>query len=117
MLAKAIDDFQRAVEKDPKFALAYGLIADSYYLQFYYGYDRRPDSIENARAAAKRALLIDDSIAEAHVAAAGVQLYDQRGRYDESDYRAAMASLRRALALNPNLAIAHQAYSWLPPGL
>src|SRR4029453_10874041 len=50
-LAKAIDYFQRAVEKDPKFARAYGLMADSYYLQFYYGYDRGPDSIENARAA------------------------------------------------------------------
>lgn len=112
-LAKAIDYFQRAVEKDPKFARAYGLMADSYYLQFYYGYDRGPDSIENARAAVKRALLVDDSIAEAYVAAAAVQLYDQTGRYDEADYRAAMDSLRRALALNPNLAIAHQRYAWL----
>jgi TolB-like protein/Flp pilus assembly protein TadD len=111
-LAKAINYFQRAVEKDPKFALAYGLMADSYYLQFYYGYDMRPDSIENARAAAKRALLLDDSIAEAHVAAAGVQLYDRRGRLDESDYQAGMDSLRRAIALNPNLAIAHQRYAW-----
>jgi TolB-like protein/DNA-binding winged helix-turn-helix (wHTH) protein/Flp pilus assembly protein TadD len=111
-LAKAINYFQRAVEKDPKFALAYGLMADSYYLQFYYGYDMRPDSIENARAAAKRALLLDDSIAEAHVAAAGVQLYDRRGRHDESDYQAGMDSLRRAIALNPNLAIAHQRYAW-----
>ena len=116
-LAKAIDYFQRAVETDPKFALAYALMADSYYLQFYYGYDMRPDSIENARAAAKRALLIDDSIAEAHVAVAGVQLYDQRGRYDESDYQAGINSLRRALALNPNLAIAHQRYAWLLSGL
>jgi eukaryotic-like serine/threonine-protein kinase len=102
---KAIDYFQRAVEKDPKFALAYAMMADCHYLQFYYGYDRRPDRIENAKAAAERALLLDDSIAEAHVAIAMIQ-------FNQRDNDKAMASLRHALALNPNLAIAHQRYAW-----
>jgi TolB-like protein/DNA-binding winged helix-turn-helix (wHTH) protein/Flp pilus assembly protein TadD len=112
-LEKAIGYFGRAVEQEPNFALAYALMSDCYYLQFYYNYDRRPDRIGNAKAAAERALLLDDSIAEAHVAAAMAQLYQKGDRVSkESDHQAAMNSLRRALALNPNLAIAHQRYAW-----
>jgi DNA-binding winged helix-turn-helix (wHTH) protein/TolB-like protein/tetratricopeptide (TPR) repeat protein len=104
-LEKAIDYFGRAVEKDPNFALAYALMADCYFLQFSYGYDLQPDRIQNAETAAKRALLLDDSIAESHLAASHFQLY-------QKDYHAGMESLRRALALNPNLAIAHARYAW-----
>jgi tetratricopeptide (TPR) repeat protein len=66
---------------------------------------RWPDRIQNARAATRRALLLDDSIAEAHVAQAMVQFHDKENEK-------AMVSLRRALALNPNLAIAHLRYAW-----
>jgi TolB-like protein/Flp pilus assembly protein TadD len=104
-LEKAIDYFAQAVEKDQHFALAYALMADCYYLQFHYGYDSRPDRIQNAKIAVERALLLDDSIAEAHVAAAMVQLHD-------GENQRAMVSLRRALALNPNSAIAHLRYAW-----
>jgi eukaryotic-like serine/threonine-protein kinase len=102
---KAIDHFGRAIEKDPNFALAYGLMADCYYLQLYYRYDSKPDRIQNAKAAAERALLLDDSIAEGHVALAMV-------KFDQKDHQGGIDSLRRALALNPNLAIAHQRYAW-----
>jgi eukaryotic-like serine/threonine-protein kinase len=102
---KAIDHFGRAIEKDPNFALAYGLMADCYYLQLYYRYDSSPDRIHNAKAAAERALLLDDSIAEGHVALAMV-------KFDQKDHQGGIDSLRRALALNPNLAIAHQRYAW-----
>jgi tetratricopeptide (TPR) repeat protein len=105
-LGKAIDYFGRAIQKDPNFALAYALMADCYYLQLHYGYDSAPDRIQNAKAAAERALLLDDSIAEGHVAAAAVQC-------NRGDYQAGMDSLRRALALNPNLAIAHHRYAWI----
>jgi eukaryotic-like serine/threonine-protein kinase len=112
-LAKAIDYFGRAVGKDPNFALAYALRADCYYLQLYYGYASGPDQISNARAAVERALLLDDSIAEAHVAAAMVQFYEKRDQdVGELAHQAAIDSLRRAIALNPNLAIAHQRYAW-----
>jgi TolB-like protein/DNA-binding winged helix-turn-helix (wHTH) protein/Flp pilus assembly protein TadD len=104
-LEKAIDYFQRAVERDPSYALAHALMADCYYLQQYYGYDSAQDRIGNAKAAAERAVLLDASVAEAHVAAAAVKC-------NQEDYQAAMDSLRRALALNPNLAIAHQRYAW-----
>jgi eukaryotic-like serine/threonine-protein kinase len=115
-LEKAIDYFGRAVENDPKFALAYALMADCHYLLFYYRYDRRPDRIQNAKAAADRALLLDDSIAEAHVAVAMIQSYQAHQARDpqvaESARQAYMNSLRRALALNPNLPVAHQRYAW-----
>ena len=112
-LEKAIDYFGQAVARDPNFALAYALMSDCYYLQRYYGHNRRPDRLENAKAAAERALLLDDTIAEAHVAAAMAQIYQKSDRATkELDYRAAMDSLRRAIALNPNLAIAHQRYAW-----
>ena len=104
-LEKAIGYFQRAVERDPGYALAYAVMADCYFLQQYYGYDSAPDRIGNAKAAAERALLLDDSIAESHLAVAHVQLCQQ-------DYQAGMESLRRALALNPNLSIAHLRYAW-----
>jgi DNA-binding winged helix-turn-helix (wHTH) protein/TolB-like protein/tetratricopeptide (TPR) repeat protein len=112
-LEKAIDYFGQAVARDPNFALAYALMSDCYYLQHYYGYDRRPDRLQNAKAAAERALLLDDTIAEAHVAGAMAQVLQKGDRATkELDYRAALDSLRRAIALNPNLAIAHQRYAW-----
>jgi TolB-like protein/Flp pilus assembly protein TadD len=112
-LEKAIDYFGQAVARDPNFALAYALMSDCYYLQGYYGYNRRPDRLQNSKAAAERALLLDDTIAEAHVAGAMAQIYQKADRATkELDYRAAMDSLRRAIALNPNLAIAHQRYAW-----
>lgn len=110
-LKKAIDYFERAVEKDPNFALAYSLMADCYYLQLYYGYDSESDHIHNAKAAVERALALDDSLAEAHLAAALVELYEKGYQHAESDHQAALDSLRRAIALNPNLAIAHLRYA------
>jgi TolB-like protein/DNA-binding winged helix-turn-helix (wHTH) protein/tetratricopeptide (TPR) repeat protein len=104
-LGKAINYFQQAVEKDPNFALAYALMADCYYLQVFYGYNPAPETIGNANAAAERALLLDDSLAEAYVARAMVQSLQKNGRLT-------MESLRRALELNPNLAIAHLRYAW-----
>src|SRR5439155_16564546 len=111
-LEKAIDYFQRAVDRDPCYALAYAVMADCYYLQLYYGYSSAPDRIRNAKAAAERALLLDESVAEGHVAAAMVQFYQKGDQVvTESAHQGAMDSLRRALALNPNLAIAHLRYA------
>jgi TolB-like protein/DNA-binding winged helix-turn-helix (wHTH) protein/Flp pilus assembly protein TadD len=104
-LEKAINYFQQGVEKDSNFAVAYALMADCYYLQVYYRYNATPETIGNAKAAAERALFLDDSVAEAHVAMAMVHSLQKNGRL-------CMESLRRALELNPNLAIAHQRYAW-----
>jgi DNA-binding winged helix-turn-helix (wHTH) protein/TolB-like protein/tetratricopeptide (TPR) repeat protein len=104
-LEKAINYLRQAVEKDPNFALAYAMLSDCYYLQVYYRYNSSRETIGNAEEAAERALLLDDSVAEAHVAMAMVQSVEKKGRL-------CMESLRRALELNPNLAIAHQRYAW-----
>ena len=111
-LERAIDHLGQAVERDPNFALAYALMADCHYLLFYYRYDPRPNRLQDAKAAAKRALTIDDSIAEAHVAMAIVQFYEAREQGEGLANQAGMNSLRHALSLNPNLAVAHQRYSW-----
>ena len=112
-LEKAIEYFHHAVERDPNYALAYAVMADCYYLQLYYGFSSAPDRIGNAKAAAERALELDDAVAEGHVAAAMVQFYrNADGAVTESAHQGSMESLRRALALNPNLAIAHQRYAW-----
>jgi Tfp pilus assembly protein PilF len=81
------------------------MLADCYYLQVYYRYNTARETISNAEGAAERVLLLDDSVAEAHVAMAMVQPVQKKGRL-------CMESLRRALELNPNLAIAHQRYAW-----
>jgi TolB-like protein/DNA-binding winged helix-turn-helix (wHTH) protein/Tfp pilus assembly protein PilF len=104
-LGKAIEYFQHAVEQDPNFALAYALMADCYYLQAYYAYESASDVVAKAKTAADRALLLDDSVAEAHLARAMVQSVQQE-RHITTD------SLRRALELNPNLAVAHLRYAW-----
>jgi TolB-like protein/DNA-binding winged helix-turn-helix (wHTH) protein/tetratricopeptide (TPR) repeat protein len=104
-LEKAINYLEQAVDKDPNFALAYALMADCYYLQVYGRYDSAPEIIAKAKAAAERALLLDDSAAEAHVAMAMVQSLQKQSRLT-------MESLRRALELKPNLAIAHLRYGW-----
>src|SRR5437773_7638394 len=104
-LEKAIDYFEQAVQKDPNFALAYALMADCYYLEIFYAYNPAPNAVSNAKAAADRALLLDDSVAEAHVASAMVHSLQHQ-------LHPAMESLRRALELNPNLATAHLRYAW-----
>jgi TolB-like protein/Flp pilus assembly protein TadD len=104
-LEKAIAHFDKAVGKDPNFALAYALMADCYYLQYNYDYGVGPHWLRDAKAAAERALLLDDSIAEAHVAMATIEFYQQNN--DD-----AITSLQRALALNPNLSVAHLRYGW-----
>jgi serine/threonine protein kinase/Tfp pilus assembly protein PilF len=105
-LAHAIDHFRQAVEQDPNFALAYALMADCYYLEGYYRFASLDAAVTNAKAAAEHALLLDDTIAEAHVAMAMVEL--SSGQDDT-----AVHSLRRALELNTNLPVAHQRYAWI----
>src|SRR5437868_1264211 len=105
-LAHAIDHFRQAVEQDPNFGLAYALMADCYYLEGYYRFAPLDAAVSNAKATAEHALLLDDAIAEAHVAMAMVEL--SNGQDD-----AAVHSLRRALELNANLPVAHQRYAWI----
>jgi TolB-like protein/DNA-binding winged helix-turn-helix (wHTH) protein/Tfp pilus assembly protein PilF len=100
---KSIDYFQRSGEKDPGFALAYAGLADSY-LARATGFPQEFDP--KARAAASRALELDDDLAEAH-AALGAEKADF-----EYDWQGAEREFKRAIELNPNYADAHYRYAW-----
>jgi len=104
-LRKAIEYFQQATAKDPNYARAYTGLADSYALIG--GYTSLPPTefMPKARAAALRALEIDDHLAEAHTALGLiVQNYDW-------DWQTSEREFRRAIELNPNYATAHQWYA------
>jgi TolB-like protein/DNA-binding winged helix-turn-helix (wHTH) protein/Flp pilus assembly protein TadD len=107
-LAKSIDYCREAVARDPKYALAYALMADSYALMAFNGYGPLPraEAFEKSQQAAQLALELDDTLAEAHLALAFV-----KSSYHH-DAVGAEQSLTRAIALKPNYATAHHRYAW-----
>jgi len=106
-LRQGISYFEQSIHSDPNFALAYAGLADSYTLLDDWGKTPPRDSFPKARAAAEKALALDDSLAEAHVSLAMV-----RACYDW-DWNGAEQEFRRAIELNPNYATAHQWYGLL----
>jgi serine/threonine protein kinase/Tfp pilus assembly protein PilF len=104
---RAIASFEEAVRKDPKYALAYAGLADSYTLQSLYNEASPLVALPLARRAAERAIALDDTLAEAHTSLAYVLM-----NFD-SDLDAAAREFERAIALDPNYATARQWYSRL----
>ncbi len=105
-LNKGIEYFQQAIDNDPSYALAYAGLADSYSLLGSTTGGLSPrENFPKARAAALKALEIDDALAEAHAALALVRL-----RYDW-DWPAAEREIKRAIELNPNYATTYQWYA------
>jgi TolB-like protein/DNA-binding winged helix-turn-helix (wHTH) protein/Tfp pilus assembly protein PilF len=100
----AVDYLQRAIEKDPKFARAYGVLAMAY--AFWYPGDPGPrERMPRAREAALKAVALDKSLAAGHMALAYIDLnYD--GNFAEAEIE-----FKRALELDPNLAIARDFYA------
>jgi tetratricopeptide (TPR) repeat protein len=104
-LKEAIGSFQQATSKDPNYARAYASLADCYALMGGYSGQTQTEFMPKARAAALRALQIDDSLSEAHTALALiVQNYDWDWQTSEKEFR-------RAIELNPNYATAHHWYA------
>jgi len=106
-LNKAIELFNQALYKDSNYALAYVGLADSYNLLTVYSDARPRDAFPRAKAAALKALEINETLAEAHNSLAYVYEY-----YDWN-WNAAEAEFKRALVLNPNYATAHYWYGEL----
>jgi TolB-like protein/DNA-binding winged helix-turn-helix (wHTH) protein/Tfp pilus assembly protein PilF len=104
-LQKAIDYFQKSVERDPSYALAYAGLADSYIIQANWRFAPAADAYQKARAAAQRALEIDPQLAEAKASLAYTTLLY------EWDWTGAEQGFREAIALNPNYASAHHWFS------
>jgi adenylate cyclase len=105
-LRKAIDYFERAIAKDPNYALAYVGLADSHLLLSSYASVSPRESLPPARAALKKALSLDDSLAEAHASSGLLATL-------ELDLQRAIDELQRAIKLKPNYATAHH---WLSLG-
>ena len=105
-IAEGIQYFERAIEEDAGYALAYTGLADSYALQVDYRGAPVREGMERARSFARRALELDDTLAEAHTSLAWVLfIYDW-------DWLAAAAEFRRAIELNPAYSVARQWHSW-----
>ena len=101
---KAIEYFNRAIEKDPNYALARAGLANTYSLLGDSGYLAPKDAGPRAKAAAMEALATDDTLAEGHTSLALVKEY-----YDW-DLPGAEREFRRAVELNPNSSEAHHWY-------
>jgi len=106
-LQQSSELFQKAIEKDPAFALAYSGLADSYVVLPSYSIMSPAEAFPRAKAAARKALDIDDSLAPAH-ATLGLAL----SNYDH-DWNGAESECKRAIALDPNYATARFWYSLL----
>jgi eukaryotic-like serine/threonine-protein kinase len=97
---KASEYFEQAISKDPHYAPAWALWADT-------AWDpalSRAENTKRAQEALQKALQLDDSLAEVHTVIGG-------GKMDEWDWAGAERELRRAIELNPNYAEAHHFYS------
>jgi DNA-binding winged helix-turn-helix (wHTH) protein/TolB-like protein/Flp pilus assembly protein TadD len=103
-LNKGIQYFQQAIAQDPSYGLAYAGIAQSYIPLGRYGYISPAEACEKANAAARKALDIDDALAEAHSALAVVKDWTWHWADADEEYR-------RAIELNPSYAPARQWYS------
>jgi len=103
-LKKSLQYYKQALALDPDYALVYAGLADTY-TAFSDFYLPPREAMPQATAAAKRALELDDSLAEAHEAMAWIHFY-----YDW-DWPASEREFKRAIELNPNFADAHHLYA------
>jgi serine/threonine-protein kinase len=104
---RAIEAFQEAVDRDPRFALAHAALAHAYNFLGFYCLMKPSVAFGVAGQSAERALAIDETLATGHVELALVKFGG------EWDWEGAEREFRRALALEPGNAAAHVHYSWL----
>jgi TolB-like protein/DNA-binding winged helix-turn-helix (wHTH) protein len=102
---QAASYFQESIAKDSKYARAYAGLADTFALMSTWALVRQNEFLPKARAAALKALQIDDTLAEAHASLALIaENYDY-------DWQTAEKEFRRAIQLDPQYATAHQWYA------
>ena len=103
-LKNGIDYFGKAIMRDQDYALAYAGLADCYLLLNVYNVTSADDSFPKAEAASRKALSINESLSEAHTSLAFVT-YRYHWKWPEAEEQ-----FKKAIALNPNYATAHQWY-------
>ena len=104
-LKKSIDYFQQAIKKDPNYAPAYAGMADAYALMGFRGNLPSNEALPRGKAAALKAVELDDSLAEAHASLAFI------AETHEWDWPTAEREYKRALELNPGYAAGHNRYA------
>lgn len=106
-IRKGVEHFERAIDLDPAFALAHAGLADAYaFLASSTGEQQPTEFYPKSEKAARRALELDDTLAEAHTSLGFYRLLF------EWDFRGAAREFRRAIDLNPNYANAHDGLSF-----
>jgi len=104
--AEAVKYFEQAIAEDPDYALAYTGLADSYALEIDYSGAPVKEGMERAKAEARKAIELDESLAEAHTSLAWVTfIYDW-------DWAGAEREFSRAIQLNPRYSTARQWHAW-----
>ncbi|MDQ5845564.1 MAG: protein kinase, partial [Acidobacteriota bacterium] len=99
--------FNQAIATDPTYALAYVGLADSYGASATNGWISPNEGYPKAMAAARKALELDDSLAEAHTTFGAITMFYNL------DWATAEREYQRAIALNPNYALTYELYSYL----
>jgi serine/threonine-protein kinase len=103
-LRQAIGFYEQAIARDPKYALAYSGLAEAYAILPAYTTTAPQDAYPTAKAAALKALQLDEKLAEAHTALGSLLC---NGDFDMAG---SISEFQRAIALNPNYATAHHWY-------
>src|ERR1700746_1867751 len=106
-LRQAIGFYEQAIARDPKYALAYTGVAEAYLILPVYTATAPQEAYSKAKAAALKALQLDDKLAEAHASFGRIL-----SGYDY-DFERAIAEFERAIQLNPNYATS---YHWISNG-
>jgi len=104
-LHKAIEYSRQAIDQDPALATAHAVMAFSYGMLGFYGFLPPKEAFPKAKAAALRALALDEGLSQAHATLALTRLSH------DWDWPGGEKECRRALELNPDDSSAHQAYS------
>ena len=105
-LIKSIEYFEKAIEIDPNYAIAYAGLGDAYFILGNNGFWPAEKAFPKAKAAALKALEIDDKLAEAHTSLASIMW-----NYDW-DFVGAEKEFKLAIELNPGYATAHHFYGY-----
>ncbi|MBA3786331.1 MAG: tetratricopeptide repeat protein [Acidobacteria bacterium] len=102
---KAVDYFNQAITADPKYAPAYAELSLAYIILIHNSH-LKPEEVQfKAEAAARKALELEENLADAHYAMAQIKRSSWEWAEAEREYK-------RAIELNPNFARAHSGYSW-----
>jgi tetratricopeptide (TPR) repeat protein len=104
-LNKSVEYFNKAIEIDPDYALAYAGLADAYNIQVYWGWLPVEEGFAKAKEMALKALEMDNNLSEAHTVLGS--LY----HYKEWKWKEALKELELAVQLDPNYVTAHHYYS------